>query len=339
VPLSISSSNRIIRTRSWGKLWLVAVMTAVAVLGAWEGFWRWNGFVPSVEDDWDVWAAARRSVSRKSGRSIVLIGSSRIQLGLHPDVIERRTGIRPVMLAIDGSSPLPVLSDLADDPEFSGTVICSLLPLWLAETSPDTGRSEKWIRKYRKQVWSGQLETRLSTACRQMFVFRYPGLSPARVWSHVREGTRPRMPYAPMRPDRYRPADFTVADIQQIRASREQREKARHAAAEPMPPDAFMKRVEAIRASVRRIRGRGGQVVFVRLPSTGVIRQLEQRTWPRHRYWDIFANHVQAVTVHFEDVPALAGFPCPDGSHLDVRDAVRFTDRLVKTLIEKKLDL
>ena len=40
------------------------------------------------------------------------------------------------------------------------------------------------------------------------------------------------------------------------------------------------------------------------------------RTWPREVYWDRLAAHSRALAIHFEDYPHLAGFQCPDGSHL-----------------------
>ena len=36
--------------------------------------------------------------------------------------------------------------------------------------------------------------------------------------------------------------------------------------------------------------------------------------------------------IHFEDYPGLSGYDCPDGSHLDVRDARKFTRALVRIL-------
>jgi hypothetical protein len=64
---------------------------------------------------------------------------------------------------------------------------------------------------------------------------------------------------------------------------------------------------------------------------------VEAKTWPRHRYWDVFAHRVSAATIHFEDDASLAAFKCPDGSHLDVSDARRFTGVLLKILAAKNL--
>jgi hypothetical protein len=115
VPLSTSSSNSRIQAGSWSKTWTAAALAVLLVLGAWEGFWRYRGFSPSLQDDWPVWATVRRDVTARDDENFVVVGSSRIQVGFHPNVYQQATGRRAFILAIDGSSPIPVLADLAAD--------------------------------------------------------------------------------------------------------------------------------------------------------------------------------------------------------------------------------
>jgi len=83
---------------------------------------------------------------------------------------------------------------------------------------------------------------------------------------------------------------------------------------------------------VQRIRQRGGQVVFVRYPTTGEHYEMDVKAYPKKLYWDHFASKTSAVTIHFADVPSLRGFDCPDTAHLDYRDAPRFTLALAEEL-------
>jgi hypothetical protein len=53
--------------------------------------------------------------------------------------------------------------------------------------------------------------------------------------------------------------------------------------------------------------------------------KLDEKRYPKSKYWDQFAKMTNAVTIHFKDVPELSNFDCPDASHLDFRDAPRFT--------------
>ncbi|HID69632.1 MAG TPA: hypothetical protein EYP35_04040, partial [Desulfobacterales bacterium] len=341
MPLSTFSSNQRIRQNFprpvWLRTWLLVMALVLVCLGGWESFWRMHGYIPTVEDDLGLWAAIRRQANQQEGESVALIGSSRIQLGLNPDVFARTTGVRPLMLAIDGNSPLPVLQNLAEDPKFSGLVICGLTPQWLAESKTSKRRAAKWIRKYRRQKWSSRLETQLSAGIQQLFVFRFPGLSPARVWRRLINNERLKKVYAPMRMDRYRSADYSRTDLSRLKEAREKRSRQLASTTISLAPEAFKERVEQVHRWVESIEHRGGQVVFIRMPSTGTIREIEEAAWPRHRYWDVFAARIHGLTIHFEDYAVLSSFPCPDGSHLDADGAILFSEALVKLFQDKKL--
>jgi hypothetical protein len=73
-------------------------------------------------------------------------------------------------------------------------------------------------------------------------------------------------------------------------------------------------------------------VVFVVLPRTGLVAEIERRQYPRDRFFDPFLMAVGVPGLHFEDVPALRQVHCPDGSHLDYRDRASFTAALVRAL-------
>ena len=341
MPLSTFSSNERIPQNFprpiWLRTWLLVMVFVLICLGGWEGFWRLQGYIPTVEDELGLWAAIRRQANEQEGESVALIGSSRIQLGLNPDVFARTTGVRPLMLAIDGNSPLPVLQNLAEDPDFSGLIICGLTPQWLAESKTSKRRAAKWIRKYRRQKWSSRLETPLSSGVQQLFVFRFPGLSPARVWRHLINDERLKKVYAPMRLDRYRSADYTRTDLSRLKEAREKRSRQLASTTIPLAPEAFRERVEQVNQWVETIEYRGGQVIFIRMPSTGTIREIEEATWPRHRYWDVFAARMPGLTIHFEDYTTLNSLPCPDGSHLDAGGAILFSESLVKIFRKTKL--
>ena len=341
MPLSISNSNERIPQNFpqpiWLRTWLLVMALVLVCLGGWESFWRMQGYIPTVDDELGLWAAIRRQANQQEGDSVALIGSSRIQLGLNPDVFARTTAVRPLMLAIDGNSPLPVLQNLAEDPKFSGLVICGLTPQWLAESKTTKRRAAKWIRKYRRQKWSSRLETQLSATIQQLFVFRFPGISPTRVWHHLINDERLKKVYAPMRMDRYRLADYSRTDLSRLKEAREKRSRQLAATTISLAPETFRERVGQVHRWVESIEHRGGQVVFIRMPSTGTIREIEEATWPRHHYWDVFAARMPGLTIHFEDYTALSSLPCPDGSHLDAGGAILFSEALVNIFRNKNL--
>jgi hypothetical protein len=88
---------------------------------------------------------------------------------------------------------------------------------------------------------------------------------------------------------------------------------------------------------VQKIRARGGKVVFVRLPVSGELKKLEDRATPRTGLWTRLLKESGAPGIYFEDYPELAGFVCPEWSHLSAPDSIQFTRRLVPPL-RKALD-
>lgn len=103
----------------------------------------------------------------------------------------------------------------------------------------------------------------------------------------------------------------------------------------PIPPDRLGDRFQEIEQDVSLIQARGGRVVFVRFPVSGEFLEMEENLFPRTQYWDAFARQTQGLTIHFQDYEKLAGFVAPDGSHLDYRDAEKFSLALAAVLTEK----
>jgi hypothetical protein len=84
--------------------------------------------------------------------------------------------------------------------------------------------------------------------------------------------------------------------------------------------------------AVEKLRARGGKIVFVRLPVSGGLKQLENQTTPRAKTWEPLLQQTTASGIHFEDYPDLASFTCPEWSHLSAGDSVEFTKRLAPHL-------
>ena len=94
-------------------------------------------------------------------------------------------------------------------------------------------------------------------------------------------------------------------------------------------------RFAKVRESVAAIEQRGGKVVFFRTPSSGHVREIEQRILPRERFWDRFVRETGVKAVHFEDVASMRDIKCGDGGHLDMRDVPHLSRSLARTLLEK----
>jgi hypothetical protein len=95
---------------------------------------------------------------------------------------------------------------------------------------------------------------------------------------------------------------------------------------------AINQRFHDVAAAVQKIRARGGKIVFVRLPNSGGLKVLEDRETPRAAVWDRVIKDTAAPGIYYEDFPDLAGFNCPEWSHLSADDSVEFSKRLIPHL-------
>ena len=90
--------------------------------------------------------------------------------------------------------------------------------------------------------------------------------------------------------------------------------------------------LDKVKLHVDKIREKGGQVIFLRLPSTGQLREMENTFTPRPHFWDRILKTTGAPGIHFEDYAKLKDFDCPEWSHLNRKDASEFTKRLTPIL-------
>jgi hypothetical protein len=315
---------------AWGRTWLLALLLGIAVVGAAEAHWRAKGFAPSVVDDLDLWCAQRDIAN--SGRDVVaVLGGSRAQLGFAvPTFVSAFASYRVADLTQDGKGPMAALQDLAIDPSFTGIA--------LVDTEADNLISGGWrdqsanVQHYRR-LWTlaRQADRATETAVQSALTTVRSELGLRNLIAHR---LRPSVPYITMTRDRWRPADYSRLDIVKHREHRVARvqETLQPPQTSPSKLAAWRRDVTEIDRWVKMIQARGGQVAFVPFVRTDESREAVQAMYPRQLYWDYFAAHTSAVCIHYLDVPALRSFECPDTSHLDYRDAPRYTLALAAEL-------
>jgi hypothetical protein len=340
VPLSTFNFSGKVPSGPGGRVWLCTLLLTGGVLLFLEVYLRSQGQVPTIMDDQSLWSQWRQQIGGQSN-VVAFLGSSRMQLAISP---EAWRGIFPghkvVQLAFDAGSPVPVLEDLAGDTEFCGTVICDIIEYRIVRSSYYEERGADFVKYYHKR-WNVQkyLDRILRTALTENSVV----LSPGRDWKGAaRDLLRARIPqmkpyYLRTLSDRSRQADYQLADVER------QRKNWLDDLTQVQPGQAlrtngeWQEAIHRIQTAARRIEARGGRVIFVRFPTSGELRVLENKLYPRREFWDEFVRDVGAPAIHFEDVPALSRFTCPDGSHLDQRDAAPFTRALAEEMQRRGL--
>lgn len=318
---------------AWLRSWLAALLVAGVALGTMEWFWREQGHRPSVVDNPDLWAYYRRQVDA-SDKTVVLLGSSRIQLGFSTGTFrDRFVHYRLLQLAVDGRSPVPMLRDLAMDERFRGVVICAISARALEPRTPD---QQPYLDHEDQSTLNNRLNSRMTALIQHRLAVINPQvhlLNTAIRFGRTR--TLPKPSYLVTHEDRSRSADYRLVDIEAYRQRRLDRDRGVYQDAADGGFQPWLGQSAQVESWVRRIQDRGGKVAFVRFPTAGAYHAMDEADHPKARYWDRFAAMTSAEAIHFQEEPTLSGFDCPDGSHLDYRDAPRFTEALADELVRR----
>src|SRR5436190_19307301 len=143
--------ERPIPTAPWRGIAIVITIIVIVATTAWELYCLSLGYAPTLNDNEDLWTMRRRIVEPES---IVIIVDSCAWFDVDLDAFQKGLGKRPIQLAMAGSTVLPALADLADDKNFRGTIVCSIVPhLFFAPTgSPPMDRAETGIKRFHNQT-------------------------------------------------------------------------------------------------------------------------------------------------------------------------------------------
>ena len=310
-----------------------ALLLAVCGLTGLELVWRARGMEPSVDDSPTLWAVHRTAVPAGDPRAVVLLGGSRLHCAFDCDLFRERHPGRPLRhLAVDGLGSNGVLKHFADDPTFRGLAIVDTTESNLLD---DPAFSAAYVDRADAGVSAtvrleeglrARLEDRLVVGGRHTTWRRLLGRLAA--GRGLPADTIPRMG-----PDRDQPCFYLRdgvprAAVAGARATNEAAQRAKLAAPRPAPAR-FPAEVARVVGWTRAIAGRGGRVLFVRVPTGGAYAAFTGAFYPRAACWDPFAARIAAIpgcgAVHYEDVPVLAALELPDASHIDAADRPAFT--------------
>lgn len=351
MPSSTSSSDpepvfhRRIPELSWPRVAVMAAVLAAAGVGAWEAGWRiGEGYEISYRNSDGQWADVRRRVDRAEPSATVFIGSSRTQFDIDLDVWRELTGVHGIQLALEGSNPLPILTELADDGDFRGLLVVGITPPLVL--MPGIGSRADALEHYYDETPSEWASNKLSYPLERTFVFYNPDAALFRLlerqpWWPDREGLPFQVPEVRkienMMRDRQSDLWNRVEDDPELNQVVTSTWRAIFEHLPPPPPPeaakaAFEALLEQVATDVGKIRARGGEVVFIRPPSSDWLREFERQATPRERVWEPIVGAAGAVGVHFEDYPELSAVHTPEWSHISSRDKARWTRSLVSIL-------
>lgn len=349
---SISSSNQRLPSLPWAKMWLSALLLLTVFVLMLEGRLALRDIAPTLFDSKTRWQEERLRVKAADKKALVLIGASRIQLGIDPPLLSQLSGMQTIQLAIDGSSYWPILQGLANDPDFIGTVVVDYYEYSTLDNDPANlarrYESDYQQKKTKLTYWNfDRLENQLEWGLRGSLRSYADGARPMDSL-YYRVINKPYMPqYLRTRSDRSRDADYSKMDMPKFYIGRVYRNLGKyapprnrqfdtyeemltdlqqHIAALPQAnTDQLTQKHHLLREAVDKIRHRGGKVIFLTMPTSGMIHDIENKQYPQAVFWVPLKKALPVTMIHSDEHPTLKAFVCPDGSHLDYRDKARFT--------------
>lgn len=327
----------------------LAIVIIVLFVACWELYWRSQSYEFSFNDDESRWAFTRKQVYDTSPARPVIIGSSRVKFDIHLSEWGEASGYEPVQLALVGTSPRPVLSDLANDPDFNGTVLIGVTEglFFATDGSLMEERARKRITFYPKWSLSQQISFHMNSVLERAFVFldddRFTLNS---LLKRIPIQSRPGVFVFPNFPLEM---GYTLANRQEVFSQKFVSDTAvQHQVQNvwkflgmtdskyrAVSGDTLTHIIVSVKESVDKIKARGGKVLFLRMPSSDPVWSAEQQIFPRELYWDRLLKDTQSEGIHFADYPQLSKYKCPDWSHLTSDDTHAFTADLIK-IIEAK---
>jgi hypothetical protein len=326
------------------KSFFTACLLSLMGVGSWELYWRSEGVRPAIEDNKDLWAVHRARVENADASDVIILGSSRALFDILPEEWKKYTGVQPIQLATAGSTPLPAIRDIVDNTDFSGTLIVGVTPGLFFSTTQEKARPwermQSRITFYHNRTYAQRLNHWLSIPLERNFAFICKDeedwdddINLESLLARVPAGTRVKRPPSP-----------PFNRFQEIDLDRNMRlsEKV-------LKDTAFANSIKAVwkfftpedRKSDKEstmafflkyaaaFKDRGGNLILVRCPSEGYLREIEHKNQPRKEYWDELVKNSGAKAYHFEDYVQLQGLSLPESSHLSPKDAAKFTRELI----------
>ncbi|KQC28718.1 hypothetical protein [Flagellimonas eckloniae] len=324
---------------------LIALFLGVIGLVGWEFFLRSQGFSRSIDDNDALWALERSKVDDLSKEDIVLIGSSRVHFDIQLDEWKKIIGKKPIQLSAGGCSPLPVFHDIVNTSSFNGTILVGVTPgLFFSTTYPEAppwAWPQARIDYFHDRTFAQRINHKLSIPLQNSLAFiseveGVDGLNLKELLGKVKIGNRVFDPMPPFH------------SFETIRLDRNVRMKKRmetdtafantvkkvwqfFMSGEGPPPDKKATMAFFLE-DLKKFKEKGGNVILLRCPSTGYLRDFETKITPRNEFWDELVEKANVRAYHFEDYPQLQNLTLPEWSHLTADDADYFTREFIKIM-------
>ncbi len=327
---------------------LIGLITAVLLLSGWELYWRDYGSTPSYRNSEGLWAMQRRRINRGEGDKTVITGSSRIFFDLQLNAWEREAGERPIQLALEGTTPVPLMEDLAGDPDFTGTLLVGVSPGLMFSGFAYRGEAFTRYRDESPSQWLGQ---RISMLAEPYLAFYHHDYS---LFTVIKRQALPERDGVQFESDVRRLATFgkdrATRMFSKVETDEAYADIAKRIWAEGFIPiedreeewltgalENRNKQIERAVTATKKMQERGVEVIFLRNPAEGHYAISEPTYNPRVETWDVLLEQTGAIGIHWQDHEELQGYWLPEWSHLSGSEADRYTKALYHVIQRERV--
>lgn len=324
---------------------ILALILVLTSTGGWELYLRSKNYPISFNDDESLWSTKRKEVYEPITDATVFIGSSRIKYDLDIPTWQSNTGDKAIQLSFPGTSPRPLLEDLANDKNFKGKLIIDVTEgLFYGRNTTRTEKAAKDALKFYKD-WTPaqQFSSHINFILESGFVFLEKNkfslnalLDDLPVPKRKGIIERPKFPRAFGMNTSDRESFMSETFLRDTLLQQKQKANwTKVGNLDKIPGisgDSLQTIFNEVKNAIDKIKARGGQVLWIRTPSSGAYLEAEKYNYPRQEYWDKLLAFTNTNGIYFEDYPATAHFICPEWSHLSPKDAAEYTKALINIL-------
>lgn len=324
---------------------LVLSLTTM-LIGGYELYLRYLGHTISYDDSESLFADKKRKIYLPANEATVFTGSSRIKYDLNTEVWRQLTGETPVQLANVGSSPIPVLKALAADPSFKGKLLIDVAePLFFDLSGRSYERPQKCLEFSKNETPAQRFSFHINTFLESNFVMLdKDNFALSAILANLPIPPRPGKMDFPKYPTEFSVMNFdrnnkmTDRFVDTDKAGVKMMQNiwmklaTLGAKAPPTPEPVIDSFIRDVKLHTDQIHARGGQVVFLRPPSSGPLWKGEQMGFPREKFWQKILDVTGCKGMHFADYPELKEMKCTEFSHLRQSDTRIYTQKVVEVL-------
>lgn len=326
---------------------IIAITLSVISITAWEVFWRSQGLQPNIDDNKNLWANQRKKLDNFNDNTVAFIGSSRILYDIQLDIWKEETQTDPVMLATQGASPIPVMKDIVENTMFNGTLLVGVTPpLFFSTTYPEAEfikRSQSLVEYYKKRTYAQILNHKLSVPLQQNFAFIRDGdegwdsdvdLKTLIKQIHIGKRSGPLYPpfnnFEEISLDRHmKMPERMVTDTAYANTVKK---VWKAILTSDLPPPDKESTTAAFVELAEKFKKRGGNLILVRCPSSGLFKEIESMAFSKELFWDELVAKSGVKAYNYLDYEQFENLFLPEWSHLAVKDARFFTKELIKIM-------